>query len=65
MKESLHPAGLLDVAGIATRCNVSKRTVANWTRQRRIPFLKIGKSIRFSWLKVEAALNRFEIKEIR
>lgn len=55
---------LLRKADIAKRCNVSTRTVDYWLQNRTIPAIKIGRSIRFRWNAVEAALIRFERKEI-
>jgi hypothetical protein len=35
------------------------------TRKRKIPYLKLGaRTVRFEWLKVRSALERFEVKEI-
>jgi excisionase family DNA binding protein len=55
---------LLRKADIAKRCNVSTRTVDSWLHSRKIPAIKIGRSVRFRWHAVEAALIRFERKEI-
>jgi hypothetical protein len=54
-----------DKIGIAHRYFVSLRTVDNWMRARRIPHLKLGRSVRFDITKCDAALARFEIKAIR
>jgi excisionase family DNA binding protein len=51
-------------AGIASRYGVSHRTVDNWVRQRRIPYLKCGRLVRFNIARCDAALGRFEVKEI-
>ena len=45
--------------------NVSPRTIEHWTRSRRIPFLRLSKRmLRFSLPRVEAALNRYEVREV-
>jgi len=43
---------LLDYAEIAHRMNVSIHTVRGWVYQRKIPYLKAGKSVRFIWADV-------------
>jgi excisionase family DNA binding protein len=53
-----------DKAGIADRYGVSHRTIDNWIRQRRIPYLKCGRLVRFNIAKCDAALSRFEVKEV-
>jgi excisionase family DNA binding protein len=55
---------LLRKADIAKRCNVSTRTVDSWLHSRKIPAIKVGRTVRFRWNAVEAALIRFERKEI-
>jgi excisionase family DNA binding protein len=42
---------------------VTTRTVRNWMRGRLIPFIRIGRVLRFNPLKVQSALNRFERHE--
>ena len=49
---------------IADYIGVSERTVSNMMRQRRIPVIKIGKSVRFDPSKVRKALDKYEIEAI-
>jgi hypothetical protein len=42
---------------IAARLQKSTRTVEVWTRQGKIPCLKIGRSILYSWPDVERSLR--------
>jgi excisionase family DNA binding protein len=49
---------------IADYIGVSERTVSNMMRQRRIPVIKIGKTVRFDPLKVRKALEKYEIESI-
>ena len=49
---------------IARLCKVSRRTVDNWTKSRRIPFIKIGAAVRFNVPEVMAALGRFTINAV-
>jgi len=50
--------------GIARRYEVSARCIDNWVVQRRIPSAKVGKTIRFHIPSCDAALKRFERKEV-
>jgi excisionase family DNA binding protein len=56
--------GLLRKPDIARICNISIRTVDQWIAERKIPTLKIGRTVRFRWPAVEAALVKFERKSI-
>jgi excisionase family DNA binding protein len=48
---------------LATRYAVSLRTIDEWMSRGWIPFLKVGKCIRFSLPDVDAAIRqRFEVK---
>lgn len=41
---------------LAERLMVSTRTVEIWMRQRKLPFVKIGKTVRFHWQDVRRCL---------
>ena len=45
---------LLDIAGLAERLGVGERFVRRLVNERRIPFLKIGRHVRFDVAEVEA-----------
>lgn len=49
---------------VAEAYSVSLRTVASWCKGRRIPFLKIGRSVRFNPAAVSVALSQFVVKEV-
>ncbi len=50
---------------LSTVLGVSHRTIDNWIAQRRIPSLRISARMRrFNLNKVEAALSRYEVKEV-
>ena len=53
--------GLLDKRGLAVRLDISKRTVDTWMRQKRLPFIKIGKMVRFRWPDVLEKLNAYRV----
>ena len=56
--------GFTDKKGIAERYCVSERTVDNWIRARRIPVIKCNRVARFHVARCDAALARFEVKEV-
>ncbi len=60
--EALPPdeAELLTPEQLALRLNVSRRCLGNWTRDRIIPMVKIGRVCRFDLQKVRAALAQYE-----
>jgi excisionase family DNA binding protein len=54
--------GLLTKKQIAARLEVSPRTVDQYMRDGRLPFLKLGKkTVRFRWADVLEKLNRFRV----
>ena len=60
------PKRLLSKRELAAVLGVSARTIENWLSQKRIPQLRLSARLtRFCLSKVEAALARYEVKEIR
>ena len=53
-------AALLTPEQLALRLNVSRRCQGNWTRDRIIPMVKIGRVCRFDLSQVLAALKQHE-----
>lgn len=53
--------GLLDKPELAAKLRISKRTVDAWMRKRRLPFIKIGKTVRFNWQDVLAKLGQYQV----
>lgn len=49
---------------LALRYAISQRCVDNWVYKRLIPSVKVGRSIRFDVAACDAALKRFERKEV-
>ena len=59
------PKRLLSKRELAAILGVSQRTIENWLSVRRIPRLQLSARLtRFSLPKVEAALARYEVKEV-
>ena len=55
---------LLKRLQLARAINVSARTVDNWQKQKRIPYLKLSaRCVRYHLPSVLAALRKFEVKE--
>jgi len=56
---------LLNKDQLAERLGLKRRGVECLIAAKKIPVLKIsGRCVRFSWPKVQAALAKFEIKEV-
>jgi hypothetical protein len=53
--------GLLSKREVAARLRISPRTLDQWMRKKRVPYLKISKSVRFHWPAVLQRLNEFRI----
>ena len=53
--------GLLSKSEVAARLRISPRTLDQWMRKKRVPFLKIGKTVRFRFSDVLEKLSRFEV----
>ncbi|MCX6924172.1 MAG: helix-turn-helix domain-containing protein [Verrucomicrobia bacterium] len=49
-------------AQLAQRMGVTTRTIETWMRQRRVPYEKIGKTVRFHWGDVRNFLARQSYK---
>ncbi|MAT03637.1 MAG: DNA-binding protein [Acidimicrobiaceae bacterium] len=53
---------LLDIAGLADRLGVGERMVRRLVSERRIPFLKIGRHVRFEADAVEAWIRESRVE---
>jgi excisionase family DNA binding protein len=49
---------VLTVKQLSQRLAISERTVANWIRQRGLPVVRVGKSLRFVWADVREWLGQ-------
>ena len=59
------PKRLLSKRELAAALGVSLRTIENWLSEKRIPQLRLSRRLtRFSLPRVEAALARYEVREI-
>jgi excisionase family DNA binding protein len=52
---------LFNTMEIADYIKVSRRTISNMIKDKKIPYLKIGKTVRFDPTKVLNALNKYEV----
>lgn len=53
---------LLSKKEVAARLGVSPRTVTELMRSRTISYVKLGRSVRFDWAKVEVDLAKATVK---
>jgi len=64
-----HPAppevGLLNVAEVATRLGATDRFVRRLVAERRIPYVKVGKFVRFDPAEVEAWIDDHRVGQLR
>jgi len=60
----LGPAPLLTKEQVARNCQVSLRTVENWTKRRVIPAIKVRRTVRYRWAAVEEGLRKWERKSL-
>ena len=60
----LTQSGLFTSKQIADYIGVCTRTISNMVRERRIPVIKFGGSVRFDPTKVLKALEKYEIDSI-
>ena len=56
--------GFLTKVDIVRLTKFSRRKIDGMMAEKRLPFVKVGRSVRFRWPAVEAALLRYELKEI-
>ncbi len=66
MNKNDHPVehasdGLLSKRALAPRLQISVRTVDEWMRQKRLPYIKIGKTVRFRLEDVLEKLNAHRV----
>ena len=52
---------LLNKWELAAKLKVGKRTVDAWMKKRRLPFIKVGKTVRFNWQDVLAKLGQYRV----
>ena len=56
--EAISAEKLLNVPGLSDFIGVKKSTIRKWVHERRIPFLKVGRCVRFRPSSIEAWLKR-------
>jgi excisionase family DNA binding protein len=62
-KETKKHKRLLDIDQIVDRLNISKNTVYSWVYQKKIPYIKLGRNVRFDPEKIERWLKSKEVAE--
>ena len=53
--------GLLDKKEVAARLRHCPRTISLWMKQGKLPYLKIGKTVRFRWPDVLEKLSAYRV----
>jgi len=57
--------GLINKGQTSDRLGVSQRTLDNWMKAGRVPYMKIGRTVRFRWETVLSALDAFNMRGIK
>jgi excisionase family DNA binding protein len=55
---------LIDINELAKRLNIPKGTLYNWVYLRRIPFVKLGRSLRFDQDEIERIVRSSSTLEV-
>lgn len=63
MEKHTNPPELLTKCELAKQCKCSVRTIDNWMRLGVIPYLKVGRCVRFNHSQVVEALSKYEVPE--
>jgi excisionase family DNA binding protein len=53
--------GLDTIVTIAPKLHRCPRTIQNWMKEGKLPYLKVGKSVLFRWSDVLERLNEFRV----
>jgi excisionase family DNA binding protein len=61
-----NPKGLLNKVQLAERLGIEARSIEKLVRSRKIPVIRLGhRTVRFSWPKVEEALNKLTVEAVK
>ena len=55
---------LIDINELARRLRIPKRTLYNWVYPRRIPFVKLGRALRFDAEEIERIVRSSSTLEV-
>lgn len=53
-----------DISGISSRYGICRRSTQNLMNRRILPYVKIGRIVRFDVAACDAAMKKFEIKSV-
>jgi len=56
---------LIDIHKTAERLGVKVHTLYGWVNQRRIPYVKVGRLVRFDPQDIEAWIEKNKVKEFK
>jgi excisionase family DNA binding protein len=62
--EAGYPRVLIDIDQLSARLCIAKGTLYNWVYLRRIPFVKLGRALRFDPIEIERVLRNSSTMEI-
>lgn len=61
---SNNSSGLLTIDDLATELRVSRGTLYNWVYEKRIPYLKVGRLVRFERSAIDKYLDECRIQSL-
>jgi excisionase family DNA binding protein len=59
-----YPRVLIDIDELSSRLCIAKGTLYNWVYLRRIPFVKLGRALRFDPVEIDRVLRNSSTMEI-
>ena len=59
-----HDTRLIDINELSSRLNIAKGTLYNWVYLRRIPFVKLGRSLRFDTEEIDRIVRLSSTLEV-
>ena len=61
MIDETYTDSLLNKRKLAIKLGISMRTVSVWMEQKRLPYIKVGRSVRFVWGDVLKKLRSLQV----
>lgn len=58
------PNHLIDIAEVSQQLGVRAKTVYSWVHTRQIPFIKVGRLVKFQQKDIEAWIEKRKVKEM-
>ena len=63
--ETKIPTPLIDITAVSQRLGISVNTVYSWVNQRKIPYVKVGRLVRFDVIDIEKWLANNKVEPFK